>query len=134
VSALRPSPTDGFRTYHALNPHDDGIGLDEYVDWMIDAGCRIERIDSHAEWFERFDAALRNLPEAKRQASLLPIVDTFRYVMPPMRGTLAPTERFVSAVAEHRLGTDGQIPSIGPANIAKYVTDLELLGLLDRRG
>jgi fatty acid CoA ligase FadD9 len=132
VSALVPPASGGFSTYHALNPHDDGIGLDEYVDWMIDAGCRIERIRSHDEWFERFDSALRNLPEAKRHASLLPIVDTFRFPMPPMQGTLAPTERFGAAVAEHHLGDDGDIPGIGPANIVKYVTDLELLGLLDR--
>jgi thioester reductase-like protein len=23
---------DGFETYHVMNPHDDGIGLDQYVD------------------------------------------------------------------------------------------------------
>ena len=27
---------DGFQTYHVMNPFDDGIGLDEYVDWLID--------------------------------------------------------------------------------------------------
>ena len=33
---------DGFETYHVMNPYDDGIGLDEYVDWLIDAGYRGE--------------------------------------------------------------------------------------------
>ena len=32
---------DGFETYHVMNPYDDGIGLDEYVDWLIDAGYPI---------------------------------------------------------------------------------------------
>ena len=29
---------DGFETYHVMNPYDDGIGLDEFVDWLIEAG------------------------------------------------------------------------------------------------
>ena len=29
---------DGFQTYHVMNPYDDGIGLDEYVDWLVEAG------------------------------------------------------------------------------------------------
>ena len=32
---------DGFETYHVMNPYDDGIGLDEFVDWLIDAGYPI---------------------------------------------------------------------------------------------
>ena len=31
----------GFETYHVMNPYDDGIGLDEYVDWLIEAGYPI---------------------------------------------------------------------------------------------
>ena len=30
-----------FETYHVMNPYDDGIGMDEYVDWLIDAGYSI---------------------------------------------------------------------------------------------
>lgn len=30
--------SDGYRTYNLLNPHDDGISLDTYVDWLIEAG------------------------------------------------------------------------------------------------
>ena len=37
-----------------MNPHDDGIGLDEYVDWLIEAGYPIQRIDD----FERVVAAV----------------------------------------------------------------------------
>ena len=35
----------GFETYHVMNPHDDGIGIDEYVDWLIEAGYPILRIE-----------------------------------------------------------------------------------------
>ena len=27
--------SDGFATYHVMNPYDDGIGFDEFVDWLI---------------------------------------------------------------------------------------------------
>ena len=49
-----------------MNPHDDGIGLDEYVDWLIEAGYPIERIDDFDEWLVRFEAALRALPMRQR--------------------------------------------------------------------
>ena len=32
-----------------MNPHDDGIGLDVFVDWLIEPGT-IERIDDYGEW------------------------------------------------------------------------------------
>ena len=40
ISTLSIRMVDGFETYHVMNPHDDGIGLDEYVDWVIEAGYR----------------------------------------------------------------------------------------------
>ena len=41
ISTLGARVVDGFETYHVMNPYDDGIGLDEYVDWLIDAGYPI---------------------------------------------------------------------------------------------
>ena len=38
IATLGAQVVDGFETYHVMNPHDDGIGLDEYVDWLIEAG------------------------------------------------------------------------------------------------
>ncbi len=54
-----------------MNPHDDGIGLDEYVDWLIEAGYPIQRIDDFGEWLQRFEAGLRALPDRQRQHSVL---------------------------------------------------------------
>ena len=121
----------GFRTFHVMNPHDDGIGLDEYVDWMAEAGCRIERIGDYDQWLVRFETALRNLPERQRQASLLPLLASYRHPQPPIRGAFAPTQRFQAAVAEAGIGATGDIPSIGKPVIEKYLSDLELLRLLD---
>jgi hypothetical protein len=37
------------RDCHVMNPQDDGIGFDEYVDWLIGAGYSIKRIDDFGE-------------------------------------------------------------------------------------
>ena len=58
----------GFQTYHVMNPYDDGIGLDAFVDWLIEAGYPINRIADYADWLARFETTLRALPEKQRQA------------------------------------------------------------------
>jgi fatty acid CoA ligase FadD9 len=122
--------TEAFETYHVMNPYDDGIGLDEYVDWLIDAGYRIQRIADHGEWLRRFEGSMRALPERQRQYSLLPLLHNYQKPEKPLRGSLAPTERFRAAVQEAKIGPDKDIPHVSPPIIVKYVTDLQLLGLL----
>jgi fatty acid CoA ligase FadD9 len=122
---------DGLQTYHVMNPHDDGIGLDEYVDWLIEAGSPIERVAGHyGAWLQRFETAVRALPERQRQASLLPLLHNYQRPKTPIRGSIAPTDRFRSAVRDAKIGPDEDIPHIRPEIIVKYVTDLRLLGLL----
>jgi len=58
-------------TYHVMNPHDDGIGLDEYV--RLAERCRLP--DPAHSWLRRLAAtvrqlALRALPDTQRHASL----------------------------------------------------------------
>jgi fatty acid CoA ligase FadD9 len=113
-----------------MNPYDDGIGLDEYVDWLIDAGYRIQRVGDYGAWLQRFDTAIRALPERQRQASLLPLLHNYQRPEKPIRGSIAPTDRFRAAVKSAKIGPDKDIPHIGRDVIVKYATDLELLGLL----
>ncbi|MCA2265932.1 non-ribosomal peptide synthase/polyketide synthase, partial [Mycobacterium marseillense] len=124
----------GFETYHVMNPHDDGVGLDEYVDWVIEAGYPIERVDDFGDWLHRMETALHALPERQRHQSVLQLLQlrNAQHVPPadPARGCLGPTERFRAAVQEAKIGPDNDIPHITPAVIVKYVTDLQLLGLL----
>ncbi|KZS63652.1 amino acid adenylation domain-containing protein [Mycobacterium ostraviense] len=124
----------GYQTYHVMNPHDDGIGLDEYVDWLIEAGYPIERIDDFGEWLQRFETALRALPDQQRDHSLLELLllSNSEYLQPaqPSRGSFAPTDRFRAAVQEAKIGSNNDIPHISAPIIIKYVTDLQLLGLL----
>lgn len=120
----------GFETYHVMNPYDDGIGLDEFVDWLIDAGYPVERVGDYATWLQRFDTAIRGLPERQRQASLLPLLHNYQRPETPIRGSIAPTERFRTAVQDAKIGPDKDIPHVTRDVIVKYVTDLQLLGLL----
>lgn len=130
ISALGAQIVDGFATFHVMNPYDDGIGLDEYVDWLVDAGYPIQRIRGYDNWLQRFDTALRALPDKQRQASLLPLLHNYQHPEKPIRGSMAPTGRFHAAVQEAKIGPDKDIPHVTAPIIVKYITDLQLAGLL----
>jgi fatty acid CoA ligase FadD9 len=130
LGAQSPECRDEFHTYHVMNPYDDGIGMDEFVDWLIDDGSSIQRIPSYGDWLARFETSLRGLPAQQRQASLLPLLHNYQKPEKPMRGSMAPTDRFRAAVQDAKVGPDKDIPHITPQIIAKYVSDLRLLGLL----
>ncbi|MFB8007487.1 carboxylic acid reductase [Nocardia sp. NPDC056000] len=120
----------GFQTFDVFNPHDDGISLDTFVDWLIDDGNAIDRLDDYDNWFTRFDTALRALPEPQRQASVLPLLHAYRYPGLPIPGSALPAKRFHAAVQDAEIGPDRDIPHLTPELIRKYVTDLRLRGLL----
>ncbi|BBZ01764.1 non-ribosomal peptide synthetase [Mycolicibacterium chitae] len=128
---------DGYETYHVMNSHDDGIGIDEYVDWLIDAGYPIERIRDFGEWLRQFEIRLQALPERQRQNSVLQLLllvlsrNAGNLQAPePTSGSYGPTDRFRAAVQAARIGLDNDIPHISSQTIVQYATDLELLGLL----
>lgn len=130
ISTLGVHVQDGFETYHVMNPYDDGIGMDEFVDWLIEAGYPIRRVEGYAEWLQRFETTLRQLPEKQRAASLLPLLHNYQSPEHPVNGSIAPTDRFRAAVQDAKIGPDKDIPHLTSEVIVKYVTDLELLGLL----
>ncbi len=139
ISTLGARMADGFETYHVMNPHDDGIGFDEYVDWLIEAGHPIRRIDDFGEWLQRMEAALSALPERLQRHSVLwrlPMHSPHSHrVQPeePICGPPGPTDRFQAAVRDAKIGLNKDnlgIPHVSAPNILKYVADLKLLGLL----
>ncbi|MCX2932902.1 carboxylic acid reductase [Mycobacterium sp. CVI_P3] len=130
ISTLGAQVSEGFETYHVMNPYDDGIGLDEFVDWLIEAGHPIQRIAGYDTWLDRFDTAIRALPDRQRQHSLLPLLHNYQRPERPLRGPIAPTERFRTAVQDAKIGPDKDIPHVSSEVIVKYVTDLQLLALL----
>ncbi|SHT80587.1 non-ribosomal peptide synthetase [Mycobacteroides abscessus] len=142
ITALGGGPAgsfDGsadFETYHVMNPHDDGIGIDEYVDWLIEAGHPIERIDDFGEWVRQFEARLHALPDHQRQGSVLQMLKILQdhgwdgQPPEPVRGPMAPADRFHAAVRKAKIGSDHDIPQVSAPIIAKYASDLQLHGLL----
>ena len=131
IATLGAQVVDGFETYHVMNPYDDGIGLDEYVDWLIEAGYPIQRIPDYDAWLQRFETAMRALPDKQRQHSLLPLLHNYQRPEKPIRGShrARPTDS-VPRCRTAKIGPDKDIPHVTPPIIVKYITDLQLLGLL----
>ncbi|MFI1582560.1 carboxylic acid reductase [Embleya sp. NPDC020630] len=129
VDTLGARDGDGFRTYNVVNPHDDGISLDTFVDRLVATGHDIERVDDHGVWFTRFEAALRALPKTRRRHSVLPLLHTFRQPAEPVAGSRFPAGRFARAVRATGIGEPG-IPHLSAGLIDKYAADLRRLGLI----
>src|SRR5262245_40933860 len=107
-SSPRPSRhwvngVDGFQTYHVLNPYDDVISTDTYVDWLVEAGYQIARVPGYAAWLKRFETTLRALPDKQRQVSLSPLLHNYQKPERPTNGSLAPADHFRAAVQEAKI-------------------------------
>jgi fatty acid CoA ligase FadD9 len=120
----------GFQTYHVVNPHDDGISMNEFVDWIAQAGHPVERIPEYEDWLQRFETALKCLPEHERQQSFLPLLHQLRSPMPAAAGAHVAAPRFRAAVRAANIGPAGDIPHLSAELIKKYVEDLESNGVL----
>ena len=130
IAALGAAVASGFRTYHVVNPHDDGVSLDQFVDWLVDAGHAIQRIGDHGAWFVRFEAALRALPEAQRQHSSLALLHAFMRPAQAEHGSRVGAHRFRADVRALGVGTSGDIPHLTLELIRKVVADLRRLELV----
>ena len=130
IATLGATALSGYRTYHVVNPHDDGISMDTFIDWAIDAGHSIQRIDNYEDWFARFETALRALPEKQRQHSSLPLLHQLRRPMPASAGATVSTARFQADVRKHAIGAEKDIPHLSAAFIRKYLDDLRVLKLV----
>jgi fatty acid CoA ligase FadD9 len=126
ITAIGARDTHGFHSYNLSSPHDDAISLDNFVDWLIEAGCRIERIDSYDAWLSRFKTAMRALPEEQRQQSMLAILEPYSRPQTPGTKSLLGAEKFRAGL--QAAGLD--IPHLSSKLIDKYVADLRHLHLL----
>jgi fatty acid CoA ligase FadD9 len=61
---------------------------------------------------------------------VLPLLHYYQQPEKPLNGALASTEWFRAAVQDAKVGPDKDIPHITAPLIVKYITDLQLLGLL----
>lgn len=117
-------PYTGFNSYNTINfHHDDGISLDSYVDWIQSAGYPVHRIADHADWYQRFNTKLQNLPEQERGRSSVDIIEHFQ------KPHKVDTPVVSTAKFEKALGGNN-IPHITEEFIHKYLGDMKALGLL----
>ncbi|EFV13858.1 carboxylic acid reductase [Segniliparus rugosus] len=130
ITTLGLAGSDGYHSFDVFNPHHDGVGLDEFVDWLVEAGHPISRVDDYAEWLSRFETSLRGLPEAQRQHSVLPLLHAFAQPAPAIDGSPFQTKNFQSSVQEAKVGAEHDIPHLDKALIVKYAEDIKQLGLL----
>jgi fatty acid CoA ligase FadD9 len=128
IAAVGPQTGGDFATYNTTNPHDDGISLDTFVDWIAEAGYPMQRIDDYADWVGRFETAMRGLPEVQRKRSVLAVLDIYRQPDQAVAGSPVPGRRFAAAVEKSRLA----IPHVSEGLICKYLTDLKLIGALEQ--
>jgi fatty acid CoA ligase FadD9 len=129
ISTLGACLATGHRTYNVVNPHDDGIGLDEVVDWLIAAGHSIERIPDYADWLHRFEIAMRALPVKQRKNSSLALLRFYQRPEKPVNGAPFTTEEFRGAVHQFKVGSNTGIPHITVDTISGYLRDLDMLDL-----
>ena len=99
-------------------------------DMILAAGYPIQRIPDYDGWLQRFETSLRALPERQRQHSLLPLLHKYQRPEKPIRGAMAPTDRFRAAVQDAKIGSDKDIPHITAPITINYIVNLQLLGLL----
>jgi fatty acid CoA ligase FadD9 len=125
IAAIGPQHGNSFDTYNTTNPHDDGISLDTFVDWIIAAGYPSERIGDYSDWLIRFETAMRALPERQRAQSVLTVLDVYRQPAPAVAGSPVPGERFQTAIEK----SGRAIPHLSQQLIDKYLVDLEQLGV-----
>jgi fatty acid CoA ligase FadD9 len=125
ITEIGAGDSEGFHSYNLSSPYDDGVSLDTLVDWLNDAGYRIERIDNYGDWLSRFETAMRSLPEEQRQNSLLALLGPYRYPQTPVAKSRLSAQRFCAALE----ATGFAIPHLSAELINKYVADLRHLSL-----
>ena len=130
IATLGGSALAGYQTYHVINPHDDGISLDSFVDWVSKDGHEIHRIEDYDDWYARFETALRALPDEQRRHSSLPLLQQLRRPAAAKQGAVLQAPRFRAAIIRHGVGPDKDIPHLSVALIRKYLDDFRHLSLI----
>ncbi|MDG2001950.1 MAG: thioester reductase domain-containing protein, partial [Novosphingobium sp.] len=126
VTAIGLRNKEGFYSYNLSSPHKDGVSLDSFVDWMIEAGCKIERVEKYDEWISHFETAMHALPDEQQQQSMLAILGPYRSPQATSAGGKLPVERFCTASES----AGYPVPHLSKKLIEKYVSDLKQLDLL----
>lgn len=130
ITALGDGARAGHQTYNVVNPHEDGISLDTFVDWLAADGHPLTRVHDYDIWLRRFETAMLRLPDRQKQHSVLPLLHAFAHPQPHLPGSALPARAFRAAVRAADLDPERDIPHLTRDLISKYVADLRTRELL----
>lgn len=120
VTAIGAGSSEGFQSYNLAGGQDGRASLDSIVDWLVGAGCPIERIEPYDEWLSHFETAMHALPEEQKQESMLAILGPYRRPQALGMQAAMPAEKFQSGCREASIA----IPHLSEALIRQYVAGL----------
>lgn len=114
-----------FNLQNSLSDLDNS--LDAFVDWMVGSGYEVERIESHAEWYRRFEQKLKALPAEDKKRSSLAILPAFKtpFSFVAFHGE---STNFLTLLS--RLGIGREVMQLDQDYIHKCLVDLAELGLM----
>lgn len=116
---------EGFQTFNTDPGYDDGVSLDTFVDWIIDSGYAIDRIDDYATWVQRVQTAMRALPDDQREHTLIHVMAA--YLQPNPTGG---DERSSKHFKEATTAAGVELPHVTREFIEKTLGDMKVTGLL----
>ncbi|WP_288496130.1 carboxylic acid reductase [uncultured Pantoea sp.] len=126
IVALASNNAEHYITYNLVNPHRDGISLDTVIDWLIEFGLNIDRVENYDDWITQFEMSMNSLSEEVKSQSFLPLLYGIKKPQQVIPGSIISSERFSQDINALLL----TIPSITPELIKKYVFDLRQLGMI----
>jgi len=130
TAAIAAAKQRGFNVYHVVNPHEDGLSLDQFVDWMILVGFPIERVSDYDDWLTRFRAAIMGLPEKAQNQSSLALLSQLQVPAAAIDGSVVTADNFVGKLQSLDLGPTCQIPHLTRQYMTKCFNDLVHLKLV----
>ncbi|MFK7730001.1 MAG: thioester reductase domain-containing protein [Pseudomonadales bacterium] len=121
---------DGATVFCIDNPFSDlANSLDAFVDWIIESGYDIQRLQAHEDWFSRFKRRMTALPEAEQKQSALALLKAFERPnsFVPFRGESSNFQALISkmGVAPSELQLDAEF-------MYKCLNDMALHGLIEK--
>jgi uncharacterized zinc-type alcohol dehydrogenase-like protein len=102
--------------------------LDAFVDWIIEAGYEVQRLDAHEDWLSRFKRRLTALPEEEQKRSVKALLKAWDrpHSFVPFRGE---SSNFQELVA--RMGYAPADLQLDATFIHKCLQDMALHGMVD---
>lgn len=105
--------------------------LDAFVDWIIEAGYDVQRLEAHEDWLSRFKSRLTALPEAERKQSALALLKAYDrpHSFVPFRGESTNFQALISkiGIAPSEMQLDARF-------INKCLNDMASHGLIGKPG